>query len=87
MGANLFSINHRPNILIGNQREFVDFMRGAETVEKVDKGDAAFQTGGLGHQSHVMTFLYRAGCQLGESSMAHGGYIGMVAENRQTLRG
>ena len=35
-----FVRDHRSDLIIGDEFEFVDFVRGAESVEEVNEGDA-----------------------------------------------
>ncbi|MNV52271.1 hypothetical protein D3C71_1443530 [compost metagenome] len=62
-------------------------MRGAETIKKVNKRQAAVETGRLGNQRKILCFLDVAGAQHGAAGLAYGHHVGMVAKNRQRMGG
>ncbi len=79
--------DHGADVFVVDQLQLVDLMGGAEAVEEMDERNPGVQGRRLGQQSHVVGLLHRAGGKLGEAGLAHGGHVGMVAEDRQTLRG
>ena len=79
-------VDHRADLLVGQQGELVDLVRGAEAVEEMDEGDARLQCRRLRDQRHVVRFLNRAGDELGEAGGQHRHHVLMVAEDRRPLR-
>ena len=79
-------VDHRADLLVGQQGELVDLVRGAEAVEEMDEGDARLQCRRLRDQRHVVRFLNRAGDELGEAGGQHRHHVLVVAEDRQALR-
>ena len=71
-------------ILVGGFH-FLNFVRGAETVEEVNERHAAFDGGKMCHGSEVHDFLHRAGGQHGEARLTGAHHVGMVAEDGQGL--
>ena len=80
-------VDHRPDLLIREQRQLVHLVRGAKAVEEMDERDARFEGRGLGDQGEIVRFLDRAGGELGEPGRPHRHDVGMVAEDREALGG
>ena len=67
--------------------DFLDFMGGAEPVEKVQEGNTGLDGGKMGDERHVHGFLDRVGGQQPEAGLAHGHDILVIPENRQGVGG
>ena len=66
-----FSLRHQAaNRVICQRDDFVDFMRGAETIKEVNKGNPAFQGCDLRDQREVLRLLYACGAQHGAAGLA-----------------
>ncbi len=87
MRSHQIVVDHRADLLVGQQLDRVQLVRGAEAVEEMQHGHARFQRHRLGDQRHVMRFLHAGGAQQGEAGGAHRHDVGMVAEDRQRLGG
>ena len=62
-------------------------MRSSEAVKEVHEGDSARQGRFLGDQGEVHDFLNGVGAEHGETGLANGHDVGMVAENGKALAG
>src|SRR5664279_4284007 len=62
-------------------------MRGAEAIEEMQEGYARLQRRGVRNQRQVHRLLHRVRRQQGESSLASGHGIRVIAEDGQGLRG
>ena len=60
-------INERAHVVFGKHFDFVDFMRGAEAVEKMQERDPRFERSGVRDQCHVHGFLHGVGGEHGKS--------------------
>ncbi|MNH35702.1 hypothetical protein D3C79_964110 [compost metagenome] len=60
-------------------------MRGAETIEKMNKRQATVEGRRLGNQRKVLRFLDATGAQHGATGLTYGHYVGMIAEDRQRM--
>ena len=87
MRGDLGIVDHRAHGFRFDRDDLGDFVRGAETIEKMDHRNASGQRCSLGDQRKVLRLLHRIGAQHGAAGGATGHYIGMVAENRQRMRG
>ena len=61
------------------------FVRGTETVEEVHEGNAAFESGCVGHESEVLAFLDAAGGEHCKTRLAASHNVGVVTENGKAL--
>ena len=84
--TNQILVDHVSDLLIRQQHDLADLVRSPKAVKEVDERHARLQRRGLGDQRHVVRFLHRRGSQLRKAGIADGGDVGMVAEDRQTLR-
>ncbi len=80
-------VDHRPQRLVGEQRQAVDLVRGAETVHEMDDRHAGFQRRRLRHRRQVVRFLHRGRRQHGIAGRARRHHVLVVAEDRQRLGG
>ena len=72
--------------VVGEQRQLVELVRGAEPVEEMQERDARLERRGLRDQRRVVRLLHRAGGQQRKAGRARRHHVGMVAEDRQRLR-
>ena len=66
-------------------RDFVDLVRGAETVEEMQEGHARAQGGHLCDQGEVQRLLHAGRAQHGIAGHARGHHVRVVAEDGQGL--
>ena len=67
--------------------DLLDLMRGAETVEEVQKRDASLDGRKMRHRGQVHDFLHVAFGEHGKTGLAAGHDVGVVAEDVQGLGG
>ena len=80
-------IDEGAHVVFGEHFDFVDFMRSAEAVKKMQEGDAGFERGGMGDERQVHRLLHgvrREQSEPGGSAVHH---VGVVAENRESVGG
>ena len=75
------------NGVIRQRGDFVDFVRGAETIKEMNKRHPALQGGDMRDQREILCFLDAAGAQHRTPGLTDGHNIGMVAEDRQRVGG
>jgi len=80
-------VDDRAQIVVRQQREFGNFVRGAKAVEEMDERHPRAIAGGMRNQREVVRFLARVAAQQGAARGAARHDILVVAENRQPLRG
>ncbi len=85
MGANHIVIDHCTQVVIGQTFDFVNFVGGAEAVEKVHKWNARTQGGSGRYCGGILRFLWGVAGKQTPTSLAYCHDIRMVAENRQRL--
>ena len=86
MRAHQVVVDHCADLIVGEERDRVDLVRGAESVEEMQERDARCERRGLRDQRRVVRLLHRAGREQGEPRRARRHHVGMVAEDRQRLR-
>ncbi len=79
--------DERQQVLVGEQLNRVQLVRGAEAVEEVDEGDPGTERRGLSHHRQVVRLLDRCRREQRKPGLADRHHVGMVAEDRQRLRG
>src|ERR1051325_10300870 len=57
MGTDQVLVEERAEFFIRKLKDFVDFMRSAETVEEMQEGDPRLESCGHGDGSEIMRFL------------------------------
>ncbi len=67
--------------------QFVDFVRGAETVEEVEERNVAAVRRRVRDHRHVVRFLNRAAAEHRPTAGAGRHHVGVVAEDRERVRG
>jgi hypothetical protein len=81
--VNRIVADHGPHVVKGQFFNFLYFVRGAEAIEEVQKGNPRSQGGGLGDQGKVHDFLDIIGTEHRPSGGTAGHDIGMVAKDIQ----
>ena len=81
MVGNQLVADHGPNDLVGNHFDFVDFVRGAETIEEVHERHARLEGRGLGDERGIHDLLYAVGGQHGPANLPAGHDVLMVAKD------
>ena len=77
----------RQQVVVGEQLDRVQLVRGAEAVEEMDEGDPGAERRGLGHHRQVVGLLHGCRGEQRESGLADRHHVGVIAEDRQRLRG
>ena len=77
----------RPHVVFLEHFDLVDFVRGAEAVEEMQEGNAGLERRRMRDQRQVHRLLHRVRTQHGPSRRAAEHHVGVVAENRQRMRG
>ena len=83
----LLHVHHLGDIGEFERLDFLHLVRGAEAVEEVQEGQARLNGGQVGDKRHVVRFLDRTAAQDGESGLAAGHDVLLVAEDGQRVRG
>ena len=78
--------DQRPQIVIGQQIDRVQLVRGAEPVEEVHERHPGGQGRRLRHQRQIVRLLYRGRGQQGEPGLPDRHHIRVVTEDGQPLR-
>ena len=78
-----FPVQHFRIILIIKYFNLLDFMRGTEPVKEVQEGNAALDGSQMGHAGQVHNFLHAAFRQHGETGLAAGQHVLVVAEDAE----
>ena len=79
--------NQRAQVIVAELLDLGDLVRGAEAIEEVQKGDAGLQRRRVSDGGHVVCLLDGVRAQEGESGLAAGHDVRVVAEDRQGMRG
>jgi len=85
MGAHQIVVDHRPYLLVRDQRRLVLFVGSPEAVEKEDDRHARFQRRHLRDQGEIMRFLDGRTRKHGESRHPGAHDVGMVTKDGQRL--
>ena len=81
MGANQVVVHHGPHHVVGDGFDFVDFVGGAEAIEKVQEGDAGAEGRGRANQGEIHRLLHGVGRQQGKPCLPGGHHVAVVAKN------
>jgi hypothetical protein len=73
--------------VVRQRDDFVDFVRGAETIKEMNKRHAAFERGDMRNQRKVLGFLNAAGAQHGAAGLAHGHHVRVIAKDGERVGG
>ncbi len=80
-------VDHGAQLVVLEQRDLVDLVRGPKAVEKMHEGHPAGKRGRLGDQGEIMRLLDRARGEQREAGGAHRHHVLVVAEDREPLGG
>jgi hypothetical protein len=78
-------VAHVGEILVIPHGDLLDLVGGAETVEEVDERDLAGKRGQVCHGGEIHHFLHVALAQHGETGLAAGHDVGVIAEDVQRV--
>ncbi len=87
MGTHSFVIDHRSNFAVAELDYRIDLVRGAEAIEEMEEWHSRAKGRSVGDERRIMGFLDRARGQHGKAGRPRRHHVGMVAEDRQRLRG
>ena len=79
--------DQRAQVVVAELLDFRDLVRRAEAVEEVQEGNARLERRGVRHRGHVVRLLHRVRAQQREAGLTAGHDVGVVAEDRQRMRG
>ncbi len=85
--GDLVVVHQAGHVLVVDDLDLLDFVAGAESVEKVDERHAGIDGGKVGDQRHVHALLHAGGGQEGEAGLPARHDVGMVPENGQRVGG
>ena len=75
------------DVLVIDDFDFLDFVRGPEAVEEVEDRNAGLNGGKVGNQGQIHAFLDRTGAEHGEAGLPAGHDVLVVAEDGQCVAG
>ena len=78
-------INQLFQFVFRQHADFLDFMRRAEAVEEVHKGNVPLNRRQMSHCRQIGAFLHAGAAQHGPARIAAAHDVGMVAENRHGM--
>ncbi len=87
MGANELLIEEGAEGVVGDGERFVDFVRGAETVEEMHEGDTGFEGSDVRDQGEVTCFLHRVRREHGVAGGAASHDVRVVAKDGESVCG
>jgi hypothetical protein len=76
-----------PQVIVTNELDAVDLVRGAKPVEEVDERDACTQGGHMGDERHVLRFLYRCRRQHRPAGGARVHDVAVIPEDGERVHG
>ena len=80
-------VDHRPHLILGEQFDPGDFVRGTKAIEEVQERDARLECGGVRDQGEVLRLLHARGAEHHPTGRAYGHHVGVVSEDREGVRG
>ena len=80
------TVDEFAQLIVGNDFDFVDFVRRAETVKEVHERNTGFHRGVLSNRRHILRFLNVVGAQHRKARLTASHHVGVIAENRQSVR-
>ena len=80
-------VDQGANVVFVQHLDLVHFVRGAESVEEMQEGNAGFERRGVRDQGEVHGLLHGVGAEHGPSGGAAEHDVGVIAENRERVRG
>ena len=78
--------HQRAQVVVGEQLDRVQLVRGPEPVEEVHERHPRPKRCGLRHEREVVGLLNRGRGEQREAGLADRHHVGVVAEDRQALR-
>ena len=87
VGADQVVVDHGAQVVLGQLLDFVHFVGGSEAVEEMEEGEARLEGGGVGDDRRVHGFLNGVGSEQGESGLAAGHHVAVVAEDGESVGG
>src|ERR1039458_4913378 len=79
--ADQIVVDHGAHIVKAELFNLGNFMRGAEAIEEMQEGNARLQRRGMRDQRQVYRLLHRVRREQGESGLASGHGIGVIAKD------
>ena len=76
-----------PQVVVGELLDLRDLVRRAEAVEEVQERNARLERRRVRDRREVVRLLHRFGAEHREAGLAAGHHVGVVAEDRQRVRG
>ena len=80
------TVEHGRQFSLVNQLNLLNLMRGTETVEEVQEGNASLQGNDVSHTGQVHHLLNRRSCQHSKAGLTGGHHVLVVTENREGVR-
>ena len=87
MRAHMVFGDQRAQVVIRQLFDLGHFVRGAEAVEEVQERNPQLERRGVRDGREIVSLLHRPRAQHGEPGLAAGHDVGVVAEDRQRVRG
>ena len=82
---NSVPIQHLAQILIVQNLDLLNLVRGPEAIEEMLEGDGALDGGQVGNGSHIHSLLHAGRSQLCPAGLAAGHNVGMITEDGQRV--
>ena len=80
-----FAVQEGCEVFLRKSLDFLDFMRGAETVEEIDERHTAPDCRKMSYSSKIHHLLHAAFAEHGETGLAGAHHILMVPENTESM--
>lgn len=79
--VHFLEIDERLDFVVFDDVDFVNFVRGAETVEEVEERNAGFDCGKIGHESEVHNFLHAVCSEHSKTGLTACHNVRVIAED------
>jgi len=86
VSSNQIVVDHRADIIGRKLSDLVNFVRRAESIEKVYERDARSKRCRLSDQRQIMSFLNRIRRQHCPAGLTHCHHVAVIAEDRKRVR-
>ncbi len=80
-------VDHGAHVVFIQHLDLADFVRSAEAIEEMQEGNARLERGGMRDQCQVHGLLHGVRAEHGPSGGAAEHDVGVIAENRERMRG